>query len=91
MSLTEKTGPQQRAEALCAGAHDVTQGWPGRTPRRLTTFDAKLDPAVHIVCPDGLWRFTVQQGEDPSAQVGLAGGLGGAGNSNDSCSRSVPR
>lgn len=92
MSLTQKMGPEQRGEALGAGigAHDATQGRPARMPRWLTTFDAKLDPAVHIVCPDGLWRFTVQQGEDPSAQVGLAGSLGGAGDSNDCCSRSVP-
>lgn len=67
------------------------QGCVGRKCRWLTTFNAKLDPAIHIVCPDGLWRFTVEQGEDPSAQVGLPGSLGRAGDSNDRCPRPVPR
>lgn len=51
------------------------QGWVGRKSQ-LTVFNAKLNPAIHIICPDGLWRFTVEQGEDSSAQVGLAGSLG---------------
>lgn len=57
----------------------------------LSTVDAKLDPAVHIVGPDVLWRFTVEHREDSSAQVGLAGSLSRAGDGNDCCPRSVPR
>lgn len=64
-------------------------GWEGA--RWLTTVDAKLDPAVHIVGPDVLWRFTVEHREDSSAQVGLAGSLSRAGDGNDCCPRSVPR
>lgn len=64
-------------------------GWEGA--RGLTAFDAKLDPAVHIVGPDVLWRLTVEHREDSSAQVGLAGGLSRAGDGNDRCPRSVPR
>ena len=64
-------------------------GW--ERGRGLTTFDAKLDPAVHIVGPDVLWRFTVEHREDSSAQVGLAGSQSRAGDGNDCCPRSVPR
>ena len=67
------------------------QGWMRKEFRWLTTFNAKLDSAIHIVCPDGLWRFKVEHREDSSAQVGLAGSLGRAGDSNDCCPRSVPR
>lgn len=52
---------------------DPNPGEVGGEPRGLTTVDAKLDPAVHIVGPDVLWRFTVEHREDSSAQVGLAG------------------
>lgn len=67
------------------------QGWVGRKSRWLTAFNAKLNPAIHVICPDGHWRFMVEQGEDSSAQVGLAGSLGRARDSNDCCPRSVPR
>lgn len=78
-------------ESGVAGLMTQTQGWVGRKQRWLTTLNAKLDPVIHIVCPDGLWRFTVEHGEDPSEQVGLPGSLGRAGDGNDHCPRSVPR
>lgn len=78
-------------ESGVGGLMIQSQGWMERRSMWLTAFDAKLDPAIHIVCPDVLWRFTVEHREDSSAEVGLAGSLGRAGDSNDCCPRSVPR
>lgn len=67
-------GSEERGKALWVGVGSGVggltiqiQGWVGRKSRWLTAFNAKLNPAIHIICPDGLWRFTVEQGEDSSA------------------------
>lgn len=47
-------------EGEVGGLRLQIQGQVGRKCRWLTTFNAKLDSAIHVVCPDGLWRFTVE-------------------------------
>lgn len=73
-SHRENLGREERRKALLRGVGSgiegvmiQIQGRVGRKSRWLTTFNAKLDSAIHIVCPDGLWRFMVEQGEDSSA------------------------
>lgn len=51
-------------------------GEPKQKVSKLTAFNTKLDPSIHIICPDGFWPLTVEHGEDSSGQVDLAGSLG---------------
>lgn len=58
---------------------------------QLSTVDAKLHSAIHVICPDRLRRVLIEQGKDSPTQVGLASSLSRASDSDDSCPWAVPR